>query len=232
MLLYLTCVCVLAAADGAQTSVLEQKFPDGSTLQRTEVVKDAVGNWSPHGKRTKFYANGQKRLEETYVRGVRHGPWSEWYESGTKSAEGEYRDAVKQGREVGYYHDGNVFLETNYVDGQRHGKQIQWHGKKRKQSEIEFDHGVRQGEAYEWYPDGIQQKLSVTFTEPARATLADKGFDPTYGARPLRRAIQKEIERTHWIEGGLSAARAEGLLDGHLAAMRAGKKKRLVYLGA
>jgi ATP-dependent Clp protease ATP-binding subunit ClpC len=38
------------------------------------------------------------------------------------------------------------------------------------------------------------QKLGVEFTDAARAALAEQGFDPTYGARPLRRAIQKQIE--------------------------------------
>ena len=38
------------------------------------------------------------------------------------------------------------------------------------------------------------QKLEVSFSEAAKAAIAEKGFDPTYGARPLRRAIQREIE--------------------------------------
>jgi ATP-dependent Clp protease ATP-binding subunit ClpC len=38
------------------------------------------------------------------------------------------------------------------------------------------------------------QKLAIDFSDAAKAAIAEKGFDPTYGARPLRRAIQKEIE--------------------------------------
>jgi len=34
----------------------------------------------------------------------------------------------------------------------------------------------------------------VKVTEPAMEYLAREGFDEDYGARPLRRAIQKEIE--------------------------------------
>ena len=36
--------------------------------------------------------------------------------------------------------------------------------------------------------------------------LVDKGYDPTYGARPLRRAIQNEVED----------AMAEEVLDGNI----------------
>jgi ATP-dependent Clp protease ATP-binding subunit ClpC len=36
--------------------------------------------------------------------------------------------------------------------------------------------------------------LSVELTKGAKEFLAEKGFDPAYGARPLRRAIQKYLE--------------------------------------
>ena len=47
--------------------------------------------------------------------------------------------------------------------------------------------------------DQIKQRLSerdisVTITEKAREELAGRGFDPDYGARPLKRLIQKEIQ--------------------------------------
>jgi len=38
--------------------------------------------------------------------------------------------------------------------------------------------------------------ISVTFTDEAVAKIAEEGFDPVYGARPLRRAIQSKIEDT------------------------------------
>jgi ATP-dependent Clp protease ATP-binding subunit ClpC len=36
--------------------------------------------------------------------------------------------------------------------------------------------------------------LSIHLTEPARRWLAEKGYDPQFGARPLRRALQRFIE--------------------------------------
>ena len=38
--------------------------------------------------------------------------------------------------------------------------------------------------------------IKITFTDAAITAIADKGFDDAYGARPLRRAIQSEIEDT------------------------------------
>jgi ATP-dependent Clp protease ATP-binding subunit ClpC len=36
--------------------------------------------------------------------------------------------------------------------------------------------------------------LTVELTQPAREWLAKVGFDPAFGARPLRRALQKSVE--------------------------------------
>jgi ATP-dependent Clp protease ATP-binding subunit ClpC len=38
------------------------------------------------------------------------------------------------------------------------------------------------------------QDMHLEVTEDAKVLLAKKGWDPQYGARPLRRAIQREVE--------------------------------------
>ena len=38
------------------------------------------------------------------------------------------------------------------------------------------------------------RKLVISITDPAREYLANKGFDPTYGARPLKRLLQREVQ--------------------------------------
>ena len=47
--------------------------------------------------------------------------------------------------------------------------------------------------------EGLKSRLSANgitaqFTEAAVEKISKSGFDPVYGARPLRRAIQSEIE--------------------------------------
>ncbi|PIE32761.1 ATP-dependent chaperone ClpB [candidate division KSB3 bacterium] len=39
-----------------------------------------------------------------------------------------------------------------------------------------------------------ERKISLTMTEAAKEFLAREGYDPVYGARPLKRTIQKEIQ--------------------------------------
>ena len=38
------------------------------------------------------------------------------------------------------------------------------------------------------------RKVSVVFTEAAKKWIGEKGYDPTYGARPLKRFLQKQVE--------------------------------------
>ena len=47
-------------------------------------------------------------------------------------------------------------------------------------------------------------QIDINITNQALEKLSEAGFDPTYGARPLRRAIQNQIEDLF----------AEDILDG------------------
>src|SRR5256886_4899462 len=38
------------------------------------------------------------------------------------------------------------------------------------------------------------RKIALTLDPAAREWLADKGYDPAYGARPLKRVIQKAVQ--------------------------------------
>ncbi len=39
-----------------------------------------------------------------------------------------------------------------------------------------------------------ERKITLTISDAARTWLADKGYDPAYGARPLKRVIQKNLQ--------------------------------------
>ena len=38
------------------------------------------------------------------------------------------------------------------------------------------------------------RKIELELDDSARTWLANKGYDPTYGARPLKRVIQKSVQ--------------------------------------
>jgi ATP-dependent Clp protease ATP-binding subunit ClpB len=62
-----------------------------------------------------------------------------------------------------------------------------------------------------------KQNLRVEFTEGAKQFLAKLGYDPVYGARPLKRAIQK------WLLDPLSL----DVLDGKYGKYGKGAKLRI-----
>ena len=38
------------------------------------------------------------------------------------------------------------------------------------------------------------RNIGIELTDAAKAWLVDEGYDPVYGARPLRRAIERHVE--------------------------------------
>ena len=40
------------------------------------------------------------------------------------------------------------------------------------------------------------RRITMELTTPGKDYLAERGFDPVYGARPLKRAIQRELQDT------------------------------------
>ena len=51
------------------------------------------------------------------------------------------------------------------------------------------------------------RKVSVVFTNSAKKWIGEKGYDPTYGARPLKRFLQKQVETQ--LARGLVAGEVE-----------------------
>jgi ATP-dependent Clp protease ATP-binding subunit ClpA len=69
---------------------------------------------------------------------------------------------------------------------------------------------------------GVEQRLAeaqigLEVTDAARALVAREGYDPVYGARPLRRAIQRSIENplAKRILGGEFSAGSTVRIDAH-----------------
>ncbi|MFO7155538.1 MAG: ATP-dependent Clp protease ATP-binding subunit ClpA, partial [Pseudomonadota bacterium] len=63
-----------------------------------------------------------------------------------------------------------------------------------------------------------EKKVELEITEAARAWLADHGYDPAYGARPMARLVERTIKRPlskailfgSLVEGGKAVVDVEG----------------------
>jgi len=52
-----------------------------------------------------------------------------------------------------------------------------------------------------------ERKMGIELTDAAKEMIAREGFDPVYGARPLKRALQREVQNplaVRILEGDLS----------------------------
>ena len=68
-----------------------------------------------------------------------------------------------------------------------------------------------------------ERNISLTLDDAARAWLADAGFDPVYGARPLKRVIQKHLQNP------LAGRILDGTIgDGESVAITAGAEGLLI----
>jgi antitoxin component YwqK of YwqJK toxin-antitoxin module len=87
-----------------------------------ETYKDGVRT----GVSTRWWENGEKKMEATYVEGKPSGPTFEWFLSGSKKLEKEYSNGIPHGKEVAWYDDGEMHYERHYSGGKPHGIWTDW----------------------------------------------------------------------------------------------------------
>jgi len=105
-----------------------------------------------------------------------------------------------QGRTVDF--TNTVLIMTSNIPGGREGAEDHFRPEfiNRLDDIIEFHALGREhlGEIVELQADRVlarvaQRGITVTLTDAAKLLLGDLGYDPTYGARPLKRVIQKQL---------------------------------------
>jgi ATP-dependent Clp protease ATP-binding subunit ClpC len=67
--------------------------------------------------------------------------------------------------------------------------------------------------------------FTVEISEPAKSFIAEKGYDPEYGARPLARAIQKYVEDP--LAEEIIQSR---LMDGDMISIKLDEKKENIKI--
>jgi ATP-dependent Clp protease ATP-binding subunit ClpB len=105
-----------------------------------------------------------------------------------------------QGRTVSFRN--TVLIMTSNIPGGRAGVEAQFKPEfiNRLDDIVEFDSLTREqiGEIVELQVERLvkrvrEREIEVQLTDTARTLLGNLGYDPTYGARPLKRVIQKRL---------------------------------------
>jgi ATP-dependent Clp protease ATP-binding subunit ClpB len=105
-----------------------------------------------------------------------------------------------QGRTVSF--KNTVLIMTSNIPGGRAGVEAQFKPEfiNRLDDIVEFHPLTREqiGEIVDLQVDQLVQRvrereIEIELTDAARTLLGNLGYDPTYGARPLKRVIQKRL---------------------------------------
>jgi hypothetical protein len=96
------------------------------------------------GKKTNWYANGQKMKEGTYINGKLEGNYTMWHDNGQKLSEYTYLNDVMNGSYNGWYENGQKSFECTYLNGNLAGLYKSWYDNGQKLSEYTYLNVVKQ----------------------------------------------------------------------------------------
>ena len=125
----------IAPAPQPATQPSDDPCPEGSKLVgepppmgysqicvKAEGTDFSAGRNNRHGKATTWWRkNGQKKSEEHYKHGKRHGKVTRWLNNGQKTSEGNYTDGKKHGEWTSWHNNGQMLSQQKYKDGKLHG---------------------------------------------------------------------------------------------------------------
>ena len=117
---------------------------------------------------------GVKVLECRYFKGLKNGPYNEWYNNGNKKTQGQYKNGLMIGKWK-YYH-GNGFIRgkgvfsngdglnktyTGIPKNGRDGEWKFWYDNGQKKEKSQYVEGKLVGISILWYKNGIKEEEST-----------------------------------------------------------------------
>ena len=145
--------------DATETAV---DIVDGRKLEKRNGVAYLPNEETPFtGRAVGFFENGQKRYEENYKNGKKHGFATKWYENGQKMSEENYKDGKEDGLSSFWYKNGQKNAEGNYKDGKLMSAEV-WkpNGEKCPVTNVKDGNGV----VVEYKEDGTE-RFRLTFKD-------------------------------------------------------------------
>lgn len=100
--------------------------------------------------------------KETYVAGVRHGPYQWYFESGSLFEEGTYTEGVLEGPYRAFWESGDLYEEGTYRGGQFDGPR-RWFMYDRLVEMVTYRNGVIEGIYERYTPEGDVDMKGVLY---------------------------------------------------------------------
>ena len=132
------------------------RYPNGKIMQELH-TKQVNANEYPvrHGLQTTWYESGQKSAEGNFKYGMQDGLWVYWHRNGQKRGEGNWKDGKRDGLLTTWWENGQKREKGNWKEDKWQGLWVEWHENGKKMSEeIYKDHKLVEGSAKYWNSKG------------------------------------------------------------------------------
>jgi antitoxin component YwqK of YwqJK toxin-antitoxin module len=142
----------LVARDTVMEGPYKRFYPNGrleAQTRYTDGKRDSVY--------VEFHANRGRRLEATYVAGVRQGPFKTYYPDGKVAQVGSFLDDEPNGSLTTYYQTGEIKLQTTLVKGQPTGAVRELYASGQPAAEVTYLNGQPNGAVKFFFPNGKVQ---------------------------------------------------------------------------
>jgi hypothetical protein len=106
--------------------IVEETWPDGSLRERRQVLRLADGATVDDGPFERWFIDGTKEYEATFVQGKKEGTTFRYHRNGLLASRQEYRDGKRNGPSVSWNDKGEKVKEEYWADGRPHGTWTVW----------------------------------------------------------------------------------------------------------
>lgn len=181
----------------------------------------------------KFYEERRKRIEEgtaiveldegidkygykyqhTLVDGKKEGKSLQWYKSGNKSEEANYKDNVKNGEYLSYYDNENNQLREKsfYLNGKLEGEQFSWHKNGGLSDQSFFSQeNPKLHNKISWYENGIK-RYELKFEANKNKFISRAWYQNGQLKYEFEKNEKEQFDglATEWYESGQIKSRTE-----------------------
>ena len=111
------------------------------------------------GPSIEYYESGAKKAQGEYKGGLIQGSWKYYYESGKIEAEILYERGSENGKCTYYFENGKIQTSYTAEDGRKTGKVIQYYDDGKIQFDYNFYEGMLIGENRSYYPNGNLESI-------------------------------------------------------------------------
>lgn len=137
---------------GKKEGLFKEFAPDGSISKARiymgdQLVSEGLVNdvGALEGPWTEYYATGEKRAEGAYKEGKRDGDWVFYHRSGQVEQRGRYANGKANGPWKWYFENGGVHREEVYRRGREDGPSVEYDEEGRVITQGEYIDGRREG---------------------------------------------------------------------------------------